>query len=569
MQDDSGATRSSQHGIASRVRRAQDRLALGLGVGEAQRTETVVSMLRNNARRAPGYWIQLTLAMGIATLGLVLGSTAVVIGAMLVSPLMGPIIELGMGFAVGSSLLVMRAAMRVTLSIAVVVTGAALLTLALPFHEVTSEISTRTAPTALDLLVAAFCALTASYTTVRPGSDSTSAAAGTAIGIALVPPLCVIGFGLGTFSPATADGAALLFTANLSAILVLSVVSFFLLGYNQVDAALLEHDFIEPARTRPDRLAYRIHQAIHRVFGSRYGGVMRVLVPAAFLGLVYVPLRQALTEVTWEVRTRDAVRRIVRDADPQALQTALTVDRSALGIRLFVIGTTDQARALEDSLAARVTREVGVTPTVSVVAVPDARMLREAAAAETRSPVAVQPRAVVRVRENAGTALRDAFPPEAGLLLEWSVTVGAADTARFTVHHLGPPLGAAGSALLGRALARSIGAPATVADDAIPAAWYAADARGTSSWLDSTRTLLAAVANIRRAAGCVEGPAVGVARPSSASRRVLASLQRIAVAHPGRVVLLPGPRWRVRIAADRCVADRPQTVMPAGAPTHP
>jgi len=378
----------SQSRIATTTRRVQDYLAARLGVDHEHRVETVVSMLRHNARSVPGYWIQLTLSMGIATLGLVLGSTAVVIGAMLVSPLMGPIIELGMGFAVGSSLLVMRASLRVALSILVVVAGSALLTVSMPFHEMTAEIATRTAPTALDLLVAAFCALTASYITVRPGSDSTAAAAGTAIGIALVPPLCVIGFGLGTFSAATAGGAALLFTANLSAILVLSVLSFFLLGYNQVDAEMVERDFIAPPSTRSDRIAYRVHRSIHRAFGSRYGGVMRVLVPTTFLAMVFVPLRQALTDVTWEVRTRDAIRRIVRSEDPDAMQTSLTVDRSALAIRLLVIGTPERARSLEDTLAARVERAVGVTPIVSVIAVSNDRMMRDAAATDSRSAVA-------------------------------------------------------------------------------------------------------------------------------------------------------------------------------------
>src|SRR5690348_11517762 len=139
------------------IEAAQHRAASALGVDELARTETVVAMLDNNRRRAPGYWIQLTLAMGIATLGLVLGSTAVVIGAMLVSPLMGPIVELGMGLAVGSPFLALRALLRVVLSIVVVVAGAAVMTLALPFQEMTGEIAARTAPTALDLLVAVFC----------------------------------------------------------------------------------------------------------------------------------------------------------------------------------------------------------------------------------------------------------------------------------------------------------------------------------------------------------------------------------------------------------------------------
>lgn len=77
-----------------------------------------------------------------------------------------------------------------------------------------------------------------------PGSDTTAAAAGTAIGIALVPPLGTVGFGLGTGALDVAGGAALLFTANLSAILVLAVLSFLLLGFNQVNAAVVERDFL-------------------------------------------------------------------------------------------------------------------------------------------------------------------------------------------------------------------------------------------------------------------------------------------------------------------------------------
>jgi len=119
----------------------QHRAAQALGVNENGRADTVITMLANNRRRARGYCIQLVLAMGIATLGLVLSSTAVVIGAMLVSPLMGPIIELGMGFAVGSPFLVFRAALRVLLSAVVVTVGAAVMTVLLPFHEVTPEIA--------------------------------------------------------------------------------------------------------------------------------------------------------------------------------------------------------------------------------------------------------------------------------------------------------------------------------------------------------------------------------------------------------------------------------------------
>ena len=371
------------HGhLRSLIRSAQHQIAAALGVDELARTDTVVAMLENNSRRAPGYWIQLTLAMGIATLGLVLGSTAVVIGAMLVSPLMGPIVELGMGFAVGSAFLVLRASLRVALSVIVVVSGAALLTLLLPFHEVTGEIAARTAPTALDLLVAVFCALTAAYTTVRAASDTTSAAAGTAIGISLVPPLCASGFGLGTGSLAIAGGAALLFTANLSAILVLAVISFLLLGYNQVDAKSVEHGYVDDG-TRTDRIAVRTEKALQRAFGSRYSLAMRLLIPAVFLGAVYVPLRRALNEVTWEVRARDGIRRILGEVAPRAVQTSVTVERHTVSLHLVLIGSSELASATEQNIRRAVTSTTGVEPTVVVSAVPDAQTLAAATSRAT------------------------------------------------------------------------------------------------------------------------------------------------------------------------------------------
>ena len=542
-----GTTWYAHFGALSR--RVQHRLASGIGVDDAKRMDTVVAMLANNARRAPGYWIQLILAMGIATLGLVLSSTAVVIGAMLVSPLMGPILELGMGFAVGSSILVMRASVRVLVSVAVVVAGAALMTLALPFHELTVEITTRTAPTALDLLVAAFCALTAAYTTVRPGADSTAAAAGTAIGIALVPPLCVIGFGLGTFAPTVAGGAALLFTASLSAILVLSVVIFLLLGFNQVDADIVERDFIDPVGTRSDVFAFRLSRTIHHAFGSRYGVAMRVLIPATFLGIVFVPLRRALTEVTWEVRTRDAVRRLVEEASPHAMQTSLTVDRNALTIRLIVIATAREARTIEDSLVERVTRAVGVRPSVSVIGVPDGRMLREAAAASQKQVVPAAP--LGALRERAGTAMQDAFPVEAGTLLTWELVVVPGDTAVITTSHLGPPLGDIGAALLGHALAGHLGSPVRVRDVALPIAPFAAAIGAERAWLDSVRIVASVLVRAAPAVGCVRGPGASP-RASAAQRSMLSTLLSTEAARTQKLTILPASTWDFRVALASC-----------------
>ncbi len=81
-------------------RRLQSGALHGLGVGAHERAAVVHGMFTRRRRDAVEYWSQLLLSMGIATLGLALNSTAVVIGAMLISPLMGPIVELAAGLVV-------------------------------------------------------------------------------------------------------------------------------------------------------------------------------------------------------------------------------------------------------------------------------------------------------------------------------------------------------------------------------------------------------------------------------------------------------------------------------------
>jgi uncharacterized membrane protein len=98
-----------------------------------------------------------------------------------------------------------------------------------------SEISARTSPTVLDLITASFCALAGVYASVRPGSDTSTTAAGTAISVSLVPPLCASGYGIGTAAWPVAGGAALLFLTNLVAIVVVATSAFVASGFNRVD----------------------------------------------------------------------------------------------------------------------------------------------------------------------------------------------------------------------------------------------------------------------------------------------------------------------------------------------
>lgn len=148
--------------------RLGDRVLAAFGRKPEERAGIVRGMLRPRNGDAVGYWLQLVIAAMLATLGLALNSSAVVIGAMLIAPLMRPIVEVAMGLAAGSAALTLRAAVRTTVSICVVTCVAVAIAWLLPFHTITAELEARTAPTLLDLFVAAACALAAAYVSHPP-----------------------------------------------------------------------------------------------------------------------------------------------------------------------------------------------------------------------------------------------------------------------------------------------------------------------------------------------------------------------------------------------------------------
>lgn len=162
-----------------------------------------------------GYMLMCALSAGIATLGLLQSSTAVVIGAMLISPLMNPIAALGFGFASIDGNRIKQAARVVSIGAVIGILTAVLLTWMSPIRNATPEILARTEPTLLDLAVALFSGIAGGYATVI-GKGGT--AIGVAIATALMPPLAVVGYGMGVLQVQFALGALLLFLTNLAAI---------------------------------------------------------------------------------------------------------------------------------------------------------------------------------------------------------------------------------------------------------------------------------------------------------------------------------------------------------------
>jgi uncharacterized hydrophobic protein (TIGR00271 family) len=189
----------------------------------------VFTEMRRSARANVDFYAMMCLASGIAILGLILDSAAVIIGAMLVAPLMSPMLSVAHGIVRGS-LVMIRQGIDSTLKGTLVAIGVSTgICAILPYVPPTNEILARTTPTVIDLMVALVSGAAGAYAVSRKWVAA--ALPGVAISAALVPPLCVVGYGLASSRFLIAGGALLLFMANLSAIVLVSAIVFLLVGF--------------------------------------------------------------------------------------------------------------------------------------------------------------------------------------------------------------------------------------------------------------------------------------------------------------------------------------------------
>ena len=199
-------------------------------VGDEMRANVVESVFFENpesVQKQTGFWVLLILSTAIATLGIMADSTAVVIGAMLVAPLMTPIMGVSVGIVNGwprrVSLAFATVAGGVAVSVGVAWILAAWVPQLVPLAA-NSQIQARIAPTLIDLLIAVAAGAAGAYATIdRRVSSSIT---GVAIAVALVPPLGVVGIMLKAGEFGDASGAFLLFLTNLVAIILTASVVF-------------------------------------------------------------------------------------------------------------------------------------------------------------------------------------------------------------------------------------------------------------------------------------------------------------------------------------------------------
>ena len=189
----------------------------------------VYSQMRHSAKADADFYALMSLSSAIATLGLLLDSGAVIIGAMLVAPLMSPILAIAQGIVQGNLVLIQRAGASTFKGMSVSIGVATVITALLPDMLPTTEILARTSPNLLDLGVALAAGAAAAWAISR--ASVAAALPGVAIAVALVPPLGVVGYGLGTSQFWISGGAFLLFLTNLAAIVLVGALVFVLLGF--------------------------------------------------------------------------------------------------------------------------------------------------------------------------------------------------------------------------------------------------------------------------------------------------------------------------------------------------
>ncbi|WP_017297335.1 DUF389 domain-containing protein [Nodosilinea nodulosa] len=183
-------------------------------------------------------WHYLVLVVGsciIATLGLLSNSAAVIIGAMLIAPLMLPIRGAAFGILEADRPLIRTSLLALTVGSLLAVTISALLGALTGVAQFGSEVMGRTQPTLLDLGIAVTAGALAGVAKVEPKLSST--VAGTAIAVALMPPICVVGLWLGQGNLSLSLGALLLYLTNLFGITLACMVAFVLFGYSMVHRA--------------------------------------------------------------------------------------------------------------------------------------------------------------------------------------------------------------------------------------------------------------------------------------------------------------------------------------------
>ena len=181
------------------------------------------------------FHFMLGLSAIISTLGLLANSVAIIIGAMIIAPLMGPIVGMAFSVAMGNRKLLRRSSFTLLKGVILTIIISWLTASVIGLETVESEVLSRTNPTLIDFGIAMAAGMAGAFTQTR--RSIADAIPGVAIAVALVPPLSVIGIGLALKEQEIAIGSSLLFLTNLICIIFFGSLIFLFQSYGNIDRA--------------------------------------------------------------------------------------------------------------------------------------------------------------------------------------------------------------------------------------------------------------------------------------------------------------------------------------------
>lgn len=291
--------------------------------------EAVVARIVEESGWSPRYAFMTMMSAGIAVLGLLLSSPAVVIGAMLISPLMSPILGFGFSLALFDFAEMRRSVLALAIGAFAAVIFTALIVTVSPLQAPTAEIVARTRPNLFDLGVALFAALAGSFAIIRGRGETI---VGVAIATALMPPLAVVGYGLATWNLPVLGGAFALFVTNFITIALSATAMARYYGFG------------------------------HHL-SSRQSWAQTIVLLLVF-AVMAVPLGLSLNRIAREALTVSQVRSLLNESfgdDARVTQLEVAFDRDPITIRSVVItprGRMQRTQQLQQAIERKLERPV-------------------------------------------------------------------------------------------------------------------------------------------------------------------------------------------------------------------
>lgn len=291
--------------------------------------QAVVKEVAAGVDRSWIYYSMLMLASLIALLGLLTNSVAVVIGAMLISPLMVPIISSGLAFTIGDLSLARRAFKTIAVSVALTIIVCTVVSFISPLKEPTAEILARVRPNIYDLFVAVLSG-TVGAIALCTKRNYLITSTGVAIATAVIPPLSVTGYGLGTGQLMLAMGGFLLFFTNFVAIVLTSDLIFFILGFRT--------SHLETVQYSPRK---------------------RLLIIAVLLTLISIPLVYTLVADLTKVKERKRIERVLKLNLNKELTSRMTsYDYRQSDEKVFITASVNTVKFIETQTELKMEKEL-------------------------------------------------------------------------------------------------------------------------------------------------------------------------------------------------------------------